>query len=1000
MNRSNQRDAPGRQDYATIPELEGVHPRDVSEEKHAAEARAHAVLAARSASIFLWNFGGWLVQGARRRGEVIWRRGVGSVGQQTRRAPPKPPRRRGLPTTTKDNNPAVCGMNWSTLMLALGVIVILLMRASEVRVVIRLNAHSKPAELFARANKEFRDIHNISQVWGKVKRATHYDPRLGSGKRGNVTSHGRWKLYEGLFGGHDTDAAAHALEEKKATDKQKLQESLVAVVSPAESRSQLEAQHAASTLQDTRHAADKKKMDEAMARQFVESLDEAPAIAKKAASMPPVTKIVEVAECKHLANIMTTVMESEDELKILAQKNTLMGLSILRQHGVKPFLFTDSAVWARRGKDLGFTVIMEFDTSRDGIPVFKGLFRKLAIVSPCSKSSFIFDGYVNADILFTTGLIKTLLEVRRLWRAQVIKHERRLLLIGQRTNYAMDLTNVVKTEADIQEMARKGMLFTKLAEDYFIMSRGAVDWDKVPDFVIGRRAYDNWLVDHSYHDGIDIIDCTRTTLALHQTGADGNKAGHSKGDSTLYNLNLINPSTGEKVKKSEWDHGSTKFAIFFSRIRADRVLIIIPRTKRRVPEFSTTGWESGAATAGAPPPPASQLAIGDKPADQGDVAPFVPNAMGPVDAFASIQSAADAKPVVKRTIDPTSADSQFGVWDSCKVKLNLMTTFVDSELDPIRMLAQNNALAALKLLRPLGVRGVLFQPADSKWVQRAKDAGLNVVTNYEMSEGLSLPHVKAMGKYASEELGRCGDASHVVFDGFMNGDLAFSSNLVSTIDFLVKQWGEEIKTAERNVVIVGRRTDSVIFEEGAIKGFVVKTEDDIKELAGRGKLVGGDTQDYMLLSRGAFDWDEVPDLTFGRRYWDQYLVNYAYVSGLDLVDATEGITAVHQTRVLALVTSSNSDVNMKLLSPLSNQELTAEDLRHGDTRDAPFQITKLSESGMGVGGSGAALAVVPRSQDHRHKNPEHPIPLPEKPTPPGKRRRIVVLRNAGHADRR
>lgn len=60
---------------------------------------------------------------------------------------------------------------------------------------------------------------------------------------------------------------------------------------------------------------------------------------------------------------------------------------------------------------------------------------------------------------------------------------------------------------------------------------GAFRWKKIPDFVIGRVAYDNWLVDYAYHDGLDRVDITKTAHAVHQTGVDGNKVREAKGDS-------------------------------------------------------------------------------------------------------------------------------------------------------------------------------------------------------------------------------------------------------------------------------------------------------------------------------------------------------------------------------------------------------------------------------------------------------------------------------------
>ena len=71
------------------------------------------------------------------------------------------------------------------------------------------------------------------------------------------------------------------------------------------------------------------------------------------------------------------------------------------------------------------------------------------------------------------------------------------------------------------------------AQDFFIVTRNGFPWDSIPDFIIGRPAYDNWLVDYVYHNGIDGVDVTKTVHAIHQTGTDGNKASHEVRDRLL-----------------------------------------------------------------------------------------------------------------------------------------------------------------------------------------------------------------------------------------------------------------------------------------------------------------------------------------------------------------------------------------------------------------------------------------------------------------------------------
>jgi hypothetical protein len=54
------------------------------------------------------------------------------------------------------------------------------------------------------------------------------------------------------------------------------------------------------------------------------------------------------------------------------------------------------------------------------------------------------------------------------------------------------------------------------AQDYFIVTPRAIDWaSEMPPIVIGRVAYDNWLVDFAVHH-MDTVDATLTVKAVHQ----------------------------------------------------------------------------------------------------------------------------------------------------------------------------------------------------------------------------------------------------------------------------------------------------------------------------------------------------------------------------------------------------------------------------------------------------------------------------------------------------
>ena len=58
----------------------------------------------------------------------------------------------------------------------------------------------------------------------------------------------------------------------------------------------------------------------------------------------------------------------------------------------------------------------------------------------------------------------------------------------------------------------------------------------MPKYVIGRPAYDNCLVTQAVKDSqMDTIDGSLSIHAVHQSGSDGNFAGHKRRPDTTWN---------------------------------------------------------------------------------------------------------------------------------------------------------------------------------------------------------------------------------------------------------------------------------------------------------------------------------------------------------------------------------------------------------------------------------------------------------------------------------
>ena len=196
---------------------------------------------------------------------------------------------------------------------------------------------------------------------------------------------------------------------------------------------------------------------------------------------------------------------------------------------VIPVIFTNESDVADECRRMGWEVFPVRVAAADGIPVLKYMFQDVM-----EAFNTTFYAYSNGDILYTDGLIDTLV-------ALVNSHidiQTPVMLVGKRTN----VDNVTESEGSSYEnltaiAKSRGKLFTGYAEDYFITPR-VYPWKDIAEVVIGRRAYDNWLVYYARKQKQVVIDATSTLLAVHQTTVAGNFEGHGHKNGE-YNHNLL-----------------------------------------------------------------------------------------------------------------------------------------------------------------------------------------------------------------------------------------------------------------------------------------------------------------------------------------------------------------------------------------------------------------------------------------------------------------------------
>ena len=218
-----------------------------------------------------------------------------------------------------------------------------------------------------------------------------------------------------------------------------------------------------------------------------------------------------------LLTLATTFSDSIENEYIY--RNTVVNLGLLTPH-IQPVLFIErnqSNSLANFALANGWIILQLRRTHKMGLPFLKDMLTDIQ-----QKHNSTFYGYVNGDILFDQCILATLIAVK-----QYLKYDHNILITGRRINYKMRGENIRKLEVVLQ-LSLKGTLFSPDAGDYFITPYHGYPWSVLKDVVIGKPAYDNYVIAMGIQNNVTVIDATKTVTALHQTGRDGNFAGQGQ----------------------------------------------------------------------------------------------------------------------------------------------------------------------------------------------------------------------------------------------------------------------------------------------------------------------------------------------------------------------------------------------------------------------------------------------------------------------------------------
>ncbi len=186
----------------------------------------------------------------------------------------------------------------------------------------------------------------------------------------------------------------------------------------------------------------------------------------------------------------------------LIQRNAIKSWTLLPD--VEVILLGEEIGLAEAAKELGVKHIPNVARNESGVPLISSMFQ-LARENSTSPLLCI----INADII----LFPDFVEAAR----QAMKLKEKFVLMGRRWDY--DIRELMDFSGDwispLQKVVKeKGRFHKPAGSDYFTFP--AACYADIPDFVIGRAGWDNWMIYKARKEGWAVVDTTQSIMIIHQ----------------------------------------------------------------------------------------------------------------------------------------------------------------------------------------------------------------------------------------------------------------------------------------------------------------------------------------------------------------------------------------------------------------------------------------------------------------------------------------------------
>jgi len=116
---------------------------------------------------------------------------------------------------------------------------------------------------------------------------------------------------------------------------------------------------------------------------------------------------------------------------------------------------------------------------------------------------------INTDMILLPDFVEAARRSRMLRDKFVLLSQRWDLDVTQPLNFTDDWEHRLSSMVH-----RQGLLHRPAGSDFFLFPKSC--YTDVPDFIIGRAGWDNWMIYKARKEGWAVIDCTPSSMIVHQ----------------------------------------------------------------------------------------------------------------------------------------------------------------------------------------------------------------------------------------------------------------------------------------------------------------------------------------------------------------------------------------------------------------------------------------------------------------------------------------------------